>query len=155
VFHGKPKAWDPSMLVGDLLEILAAVLWGSTTVYIKKFLAGRMHPINTFLYQLVFSVPIIFACACIFDPKWILDVNTAAVLALLYTGIIVAFASYLTWFKLIHTYPVSRLAVFTFLSPVFGVAAGVVFLGEELTAGLVLGLISVSTGIYATNRRRG
>jgi drug/metabolite transporter (DMT)-like permease len=155
VFHGKPKEWNPSMLFGDILELTAAFLWGATTLYIKKYLAARVHPIHTFLYQLVFSVPVLFICAIFLDPKWILDVNTAAVTALLYASVIVAFASYLTWFKLIHAYPVSQLAVFTFLSPVFGVAAGVIFLGEQLTWGLVLGLVSVSLGIFVTNYRRG
>ena len=75
-------------------------------------------------------------------------------LALIFSSVIVAFASYLTWFKLIHTYPVSELAVFTFLSPVFGVASGVFFLGEQLTLGLVLGLLFVSAGIYITNYRK-
>lgn len=155
VFHGKPRTWNTSMLFGDLLELSAAFFWGATTVYIKKYLAGRVHPIHTFLYQLVFSVPIIFVCACWLETRWILDVNTAAVSALLYSSIIVAFASYLTWFKLIHAYPVSQLAIFTFLSPVFGVASGVVILREQLTAGLILGLLSVSAGIYVTNYRKG
>ncbi|HUT72028.1 MAG TPA: DMT family transporter [Desulfatiglandales bacterium] len=155
VFHGKPRAWNASMLFGDLLELSAAFFWGATTVYIKKYLAGRVHPIHTFLYQLVFSVPIMFVCACWLENTWILDINTAAVSALLYTSIVVAFASYLTWFKLIHAYPVSQLAVFTFLSPVFGVAAGVVILGEQLTTGLILGLLFVCAGIYVTNYRKG
>ena len=73
--------------------------------------------------------------------------------AVLYSAVIVAFASYFTWFKLIHMYPVSELAVFTFLSPVFGVAAGAMVLGEQLTMGLILGLIFVSAGIYVTNYR--
>jgi multidrug transporter EmrE-like cation transporter len=47
------------------------------------------------------------------------------------------------------------LAVFTFLSPVFGVAAGVIILGEQLTTGLIFGLLSVSAGIYVTNYRKG
>jgi len=123
-------------------------------VYIKKYLAGRVDTIHTFLYQLVFSIPIMFVCACWLENRWILDVNTAAVSALLYASIVVAFASYLTWFKLIHAYPVSQLAVFTFLSPVFGVASGVVILGEQLTTGLILGLLSVSAGIYVTNYRK-
>jgi len=148
VFHGKPKAWSPSMLFGDLLELGAAVFWGATTVYIKKYLAGRVHPIHTFLYQLIFSIPIIFLCSCLLEEQWILDVNTAAVLALLYASVIVAFASYLTWFKLIHTYPVSQLAVFTFLSPFFGVTSGIVVLGEQITVGLIFGLLFVSAGIY-------
>lgn len=154
VFWGKPKTWTPSMLIGDMLEILAAILWGTTTIYIKKYLAQTVQPIHTFLYQLVFSVPIIFACACTLESNWIIEINTPAILALLFSSIIVAFASYLTWFKLIHTYPVSELAVFTFLSPVFGVAAGVLLLGEQLTMGLVLGLVFVSAGIYLTNYHR-
>jgi drug/metabolite transporter (DMT)-like permease len=155
VFQGKPRTWSSSMLFGDMLELGAAVLWGATTVYIKKYLAGRVHPIHTFLYQLVFSIPIILLCSIVLEEKWILDVNTAAVLALLYASVIVAFASYLTWFKLIHTYPVSQLAVFTFLSPFFGVASGVVILGEQLTAGLIFGLLFVSAGIYLANYQKG
>ena len=154
VFWGKPRSWTSEMFYGDLLEILAAIFWGATTIYIKKYLAETVHPIHTFLYQLVFSVPVILVCAWVLEPKWILDVNPSAVLALGYSSVIVAFASYLAWFKLIHTYPVSDLAVLTFLSPVFGVAFGMIVLGEQLTLGLVLGLVFVSAGIYVTNYRR-
>ena len=141
------------MLFGDLLELAAAFLWGATTIYIKKYLAERVHPIHTFLYQLVFSVPVTFICALILEPRWVLKVSGAVATAVVYSAVIVAFASYFTWFKLIHMYPVSELAVFTFLSPVFGVAAGAVVLGEQLTMGLTLGLIFVSAGIYVTNYR--
>lgn len=154
VFKGKPSTWNISMLKGDILEIAAAFLWGATTIYIKKYLAGNVHPINTFLYQLVFSIPIMFICAVFVEPKWILNVNSSAIAAFAYSSIIVAFASYLAWFKLIHTYPVSQLAVFTFLTPVFGVAFGAIFLGEQLTIGLIFGLVFVSTGIYLTNYKK-
>lgn len=143
------------MLAGDLLEVAGAVLWGATTIYIKKYLAGRVHPIHTFLYQLVFSVPVIFICALIFEKTWILDINLPAVGAVVYSSVIVAFASYLAWFKLIHSYPVSQLAIFTFLSPVFGVVFSALILKEDLTAGLLLGLLFVSAGIYLTNRAPG
>jgi len=154
IFRGKPSTWTPAMLWGDILEICAAFFWGATTIYIKKYLAERVHPIHTFLYQLVFSVPVTFICALVLEEKWILDVSSAVVGALLYSSIIVAFASYLAWFKLIHTYPVSELAVFTFLMPVFGVAAGAVILKEQLTFGLLAGLVLVSIGIYVTNARK-
>jgi drug/metabolite transporter (DMT)-like permease len=113
-----------------------------------------VHPIHTFLYQLVFSIPVIFIGLLFLEPKWILNVSASAVLALLYASVIVAFASYLVWFKLIHTYPVSELAVFTFLTPVFGVVCGVIFLGEQVTTGLIAGLLLVSGGIYLTNYRK-
>jgi drug/metabolite transporter (DMT)-like permease len=154
VFKGKPSTWNASMLTGDILQIVAAFLWGATTIYIKKYLAETVHPINTFLYQLVFSIPIIFICALVMEPKWILDINGSAIAAFAYSSIIVAFASYLAWFKLIHTYPVSQLAVFTFLTPVFGVTFGAIFLGEQLTKGLIFGLLFVSAGIYLTNYKK-
>ncbi len=154
VFQGKPTTWNPSMLFGDILEITAAVLWGATTVYIKKYLAERVHPIHTFLYQLVLSIPVIFICLIFLEPKWILNVSASAVIALLYASVVIAFVSYLVWFKLIHTYPVSELAVFTFLTPVFGVVCGVIFLGEQVTTGLIIGLLLVSGGIYLTNYRK-
>ncbi|MBA4389312.1 MAG: EamA/RhaT family transporter [Syntrophus sp. (in: bacteria)] len=153
VFLGKPRSWTPSMLFGDILQLAAAMFWGATTVYIKKYLADRVHPIHTFLYQLVFSVPVTFVCALFLEPKWVLNVSSAVTTAVIYSSVIVAFASYLVWFKLIHIYPVSELAIFTFLSPVFGVAACAIFLREQLTTGLILGLILVSVGIYVTNRR--
>ena len=152
VLQGKPRTWTPAMLLGDILAIGGAVLWGATTVYIKKYLAGRVHPINTFLYQLVFSIPIIFVFAVLLEPRWVIKITPFIIGGVLYSSVIVAFASYLVWFKMIHTYPISQLAVFTLLTPVFGTAASGLFLHEQMTAGLITGLVLVAAGIYATNR---
>ena len=97
------------------------------------------------------------AAAYLLEPVWLTGVaGRGVVISLIYQSVIIAFASYLIWFKLIHTYPVAGLSVFTFLTPVFGVASGVIFLGEELTRGLVVGLACVCVGIYGTNyTRRG
>ncbi len=154
VFQGKPKSWTPSMLIGDALAVAGAIFWGATTVYIKKYLAERVHAINTFLYQLVFSIPIILIFAVVLEPRWIINVTPVIVGGVLYSSVVVAFASYLAWFHLIHTYPISQLAVFTFLSPVFGVITSGVLLGEQLTTGLIAGLLFVCAGIYVTNYRK-
>lgn len=154
VFKGKPTIYNKMMFVGDMLEIAAAILWGATTLYIKKYLAGKVHPINTFLYQLVFSVPIIFLCAYVLEDRWVKEITTPVVASFIYQSVIVAFASYLTWFKLIHTYPVGKLSVFTFLTPIFGVLFSVLFMKDQLTAGLILGLAFVCIGIYCTNYQK-
>lgn len=152
VFKDKPSQKSGNlMLLGDILEISAAVFWGATTLYIKKYLARSVHPINTFLYQLVFSIPIILICAYIIEDKWIFNININVLASVAYQSIIIAFATYLIWFMLIHKYPVARLSVFTFLTPVFGVLFGVIVLGEKTTAGLILGLICVSIGIFCNN----
>ncbi len=154
VFRGKPSTYNKLMLFGDLLTIMGAILWGATTLYIKKFLAEKVHPINTFLYQLVFSVPIIFICTLLLENTWIKHIDRYIVASLVYQSIIVAFASYFVWFKLIHRYPVAKLSAFTFLAPIFGVLFGVLFYKEQLTAWLVIGLILVCTGIYCANYKK-
>ena len=154
IFIGKPLLHAKSMARGDILEVMAALFWAATTLYIKRYLAQTVEPIHTFVYQLVFSIPVIFVSALVIEPVWVAGhISGDIVLSLLYQSIIVAFASYLIWFKLIHTYPVASLSVFTFLTPIFGVASGVIFLGEALTKGLVIGLACVCLGIYGTNYR--
>jgi len=154
VFGGRPKTAKTTMLIGDVLEIMAAFLWGATTLYIKKFMAEKVHPINTFLYQLFFSIPILFVVSFILEPKWIYRMDPCIVGSILYQSVIVAFISYFIWFKLIHNYSVSRLSAFTFFTPIFGVLFGTFFLGEEFTFSLMVGLPMVSMGIFFVNWKR-
>ena len=154
VFGGRPRTAKETMFVGDVLEIMAAIFWGATTLYIKKFMAEKVHPIHTFLYQLFFSIPILFIVSIILEPKWIYRVDSYIVASLLYQSVIVAFVSYFLWFKLIHEYSVSKLSAFTFFTPIFGVLFGVLFLSEEFTVSLMMGLPMVCIGIFFVNWRR-
>jgi drug/metabolite transporter (DMT)-like permease len=154
VFGGRPRTAKATMLIGDLLEITAAILWGATTLYIKRFMADKVHPIHTFLYQLFFSIPILFIVSLILEPQWIYQIEISITVFLLYQSFIVAFISYFIWFKLIHEYSVSRLSAFTFFTPIFGVLFGILFLNEELTVSLMMGLPMVSLGIFFVNWRR-
>jgi drug/metabolite transporter (DMT)-like permease len=153
VFGGRPRTAKATMFLGDTLQITAAILWGATTLYIKKFMAEKVEPINTFLYQLFFSIPILLIVSMVLEPKWIYTVDPYIVGSLLYQSVIIAFITYFVWFKLIHEYSVSRLSVFTFLTPIFGVLFGVIFLHEELTVSIMIGLPLVSTGIFLVNWR--
>ena len=154
VFGGRPKTAKAGMYFGDILQITAGVLWGATTLYIKKFMAKKVEPINTFFYQLFFSIPILLVVSIILEPKWIYKVDPYVVGSLFYQSVIIAFITYFVWFKLIHEYSVSRLSAFTFLTPIFGVLFGVFFLHEELTVSLMIGLPLVSAGIFLVNWRR-
>jgi drug/metabolite transporter (DMT)-like permease len=154
VFGGRPKTAKPTMLLGDILQITAGVLWGATTLYIKKFMANRVEPIHTFLYQLFFSIPILLIVSIILEPKWIYKIDLYIVASLFYQSVIIAFITYFIWFKLVHKYSVSRLSAFTFFTPIFGVLFGILFLHEELTVSLLIGLPMVSMGIFLVNWRR-
>lgn len=151
VFGGKPQTAKNTMPLGDVLQMTAGILWGATTLYIKKFMANRVKPIHTFLYQLFFSIPILLILSLILEPKWIHQINLQVTVSLFYQSVIIAFITYFIWFKLIHKYSVSRLSAFTFLTPIFGVLFGVLILHEELTLSLGIGLPMVSMGIFLVN----
>jgi drug/metabolite transporter (DMT)-like permease len=154
VFRGKPRTAGPTMFIGDVLQLMAAFLWGATTVYIKRFMAEKVHPINTFLYQLVFSIPVLFVVSLILEDTWIYRMDAPITAAIVYQSVIVAFVSYFIWFKLIHAYSVSKLSVFLFFTPIFGVLFGTLFLHEEFTISLMVGLPLVCIGIFLVNWRR-
>jgi drug/metabolite transporter (DMT)-like permease len=154
VFGGRPKTAKSTMFLGDILQITAGVLWGATTLYIKKFMTNKVEPIHTFLYQLFFSIPILLIVSMILEPKWIYKIDLSVVASLFYQSVIIAFITYFIWFKLIHKYSVSKLSAFTFFTPIFGVVFGIFLLHEELTASLFIGLPMVSMGIFLVNWRR-
>ena len=53
---------------------------------------------------------------------------------------------------LLRHYPATRIASFTFLTPVFALVFGVVLLGEPVTPHLLLALAGVGLGVVLVNR---
>ena len=72
--------------------------------------------------------------------------------SLLFQGVVVSFASYLVWFSLLRRYLASRLVVFSFMTPLFGVAFGVLLLHEPLSLSFVVGALLVLVGIAMVSR---
>ena len=142
-----------NQFAGDMLALAAAVLWALTTVVIKRRLVAAVSPYHTLFYQTLFSIPILFLFSFMFRETAVQHVDGLILISLAYQGILVAFISYLVWFFLVHSYPVSRLSAFTFLTPLFATLAGVWLLGESLTLRLILSLTMVSIGIYIVNRK--
>ncbi|MCU0952625.1 MAG: DMT family transporter, partial [Burkholderiaceae bacterium] len=60
----------------------------------------------------------------------------------------------LAWFWLLTRYLAGRLAVFSFLAPLFGVVFGVLILGDTLSLRFVLAAALVGVGIALVNLRR-
>src|SRR5207248_2527311 len=63
------------------------------------------------------------------------------------------FASLLAWFWLLRRYLAARLGVLSFLTPMLGVLAGVVFLSEPISATFALAALLVGAGIVLVNLR--
>ena len=58
------------------------------------------------------------------------------------------------WYALVTRYSANRLSAFTFLTPLFGVAAGHLVLGEPLTWAFAAAVALVTVGLVLVNRAR-
>lgn len=142
----------PHMLLGDSMLAGAAVLWGATTVLVKASSLATIPASKTLLYQLAVSAVVLPLGSMAMGEPGIMRMTPLITACLLYQTVWIAFITYLAWFWLIRHYPASRLASFTFLTPLFGVFAGGLLLREPITRLLVVALVLVGTGIYLVNR---
>lgn len=153
VFSSRSTELGPYYWVGDIMLVAAAIFWAATTLYIKKTMAGRqITHYQTLFAQLVYSIPVLGIGWYFIEGGKSVIFSLPVALAFTYQSFVIAFFSYVLWFWMIHTFPVSRLASFTFLTPIFGVILGGVVLGDPLTPSLMLGLGCVAGGIYMINR---
>lgn len=152
-FRDGLRASAPDQWVGDGLAMLAGLLWGATTLSIRATSLAQASPERTLFYQLAVSAPVLLAGAMLSGERMDWPPGALAIGSILFQSVLVAFASYLGWFWLIRHYPATRVSAFTFLTPMFGLAFGVMLLGEPLTPALVTALIGVAIGIWLVNRR--
>lgn len=145
------------MLLGDALGVLGGVFWAATTVVIRRSRLSEAAPTTTLLYQLAVAGAFLLVFAAAkgdFSRNAALqDWDYAIWLNIFFQSVVIAFVSYLSWFWLMRRYLTSRLSVFSFLTPLFGVAAGVIFLHEAITLRFALGALLVLTGIVLVNRK--
>jgi drug/metabolite transporter (DMT)-like permease len=140
--------------VGDLCGLVAAFLWASTTVLIRATSLARASATKTLAYQLAVSAVVLLLASFLLGEKGVTAVNGLVLASLAYQGVIVAFASYLAWFWLLTRYLAARLSVLSFLTPLFGMLSGVVFLSEPLSAYFALAALLIAAGIALVNLRR-
>ena len=139
--------------LGDAFGVIAAALWAATTVLIRATSLARITATKTLFYQLAVSAVMLPLASLAMGEKGVVALTPLAIASLVYQGAIVAFASYLVWFWLLTRYLAARLAVFSFLTPLFGVLAGVLVLGEPLTPSFSLAALLVGGGIVLVNLR--
>jgi drug/metabolite transporter (DMT)-like permease len=141
------------MLGGDALGVLAGAAWGATTVVVRGSALSDAAPTKTLLYQLSVASVLLLAAAALSGQATQVSLTRVAWTSLLFQGVVVSFASYLAWFWLLRRYVASEVAVFSFMTPLFGVSFGVLVLHEPVDVAFGVGAVLVLTGIAAVSAR--
>jgi drug/metabolite transporter (DMT)-like permease len=145
-------AVDPRQFIGDAMMVGAALFWAATTLIIKASPLTRVSAEKVMLYQLVVSAPIMAAVALAIGERITAMPSALALGSMAYQTVWVVSVTFVVWFALIARYSASRLSAFTFLTPLFGVAAGHLVLGEPLTLAFAAAVALVAGGLVLVNR---
>jgi drug/metabolite transporter (DMT)-like permease len=144
---------DRTTLLGDTFGVVAAIGWAATTVLIRATKLARVAATKVLFYQLAVSAALLPLVSVALGEPGIVALTPLTVSSLAFQSVVVAFASYLTWFWLLTTYLAGRLAVFSFLAPLFGVAFGHLVLGDRITPAFLSAAALVGAGIALVNAR--
>ncbi len=145
----------PLVWWGNLLGLGAGMFWGLTTVVIRASSLTRISPEKLLFYQVAFSALSMPLLSIGLGETWSFHFSAFALASIAAQTVIGAFASYLAWMWMLGHYPATKLSVFVFLTPVFALLFGNLWLGEPVTFNLVAALALVAVGIALVNRKSG
>ncbi len=144
---------DSSMsLLGEGFIFLSTLSYALSSVLIKKY-SQRENPVTLSGYQFMLGGLIMVVVALTAGGR-LQGFTVKSTLLLIYMAMISAVA-YSLWGLLLKYNPVSKVAVFGFMNPMFGVILSAVLLREKNQAFTLRGLASlvlVCIGIYVVNQ---
>lgn len=137
---------DGNVLWGDFLALLAGIFWAATTICVRLSRLAEAPATQTLFYQLFMAGGLLLILA-FFTGQAEIRWTELSIASLVFHTVVVSFASYLIWFWMLKKYLASRLGVFSFLTPVFGIFFGVLLLNERIELNFLIGTAMVMCGV--------
>lgn len=148
--HADTAPQASNMLLGDFFGLLAGMFWGMTTIVVRRSKLSSGSATMTLFYQLAGAFVLLGGLALLTGQTHF-RLSPVSVSSMLFQTVVVTFASYLAWFSLMRRYQASRLGILSFMTPVFGIIAGVVLLHEPLKVNFILGALLIMLGIVTVS----
>lgn len=141
------------VLFGDALGVAAGASWAATTIALRTSALSEAPPLRTVAYQLIVATALLLPAAGVLGDLGTIHMTPLAWVSLSFQAFIVSVGTLLLWFWLLRRYLASRLGIFAFLSPTFGVGFGVVLMGDPITINFVIGGLAILAGLLLVNSR--
>ena len=151
--EGSGNGSNPQQWKGDLMALAAGLSWGLTTVAIRGSRLMQVSAEKLLFYQVGVGAVCLALLSLALGEPWVWHWSRFARWSITLQTIVGAFASYLVWMWLLGRYPATRISVFVFLTPVFALLFGALWLGEPLSVNLIAGVALVAAGIVLVNRQ--
>ena len=140
-------------LLGEGFVLLSQISYAMSGIMVKRY--SQRYPVTMLSgYQFMLGGLVMAIVGFAAGGRMQMDAGPVGYVLLLYMALISAVA-YTLWGTLLKYNPVSRVAIFNFLTPLWGTILSAIFLGEveqALQINKMVALVLVSLGIYIVNR---
>jgi drug/metabolite transporter (DMT)-like permease len=141
--------------LGDILAILAAVVWAFYSVLVKKISVQQSAMVQAtrkvFFYGLLFLLPILPL------SDFRLGLERLAVLPnllnLLFLGVGASALCFATWNFAVTVLGPVKTSVYIYMTPVITIAASALLLDEKITPVAAVGVVLILGGMYLSERK--
>ncbi|MCQ4637384.1 DMT family transporter [Anaerovorax odorimutans] len=153
-FNGSSLKLNP---MGDLLAVIAALVWAFYSLLTKKIGSYGYSTIQTtrriFIYGLVFMIPALF----IFDFQVKLSrfADPVYVFNILFLGLGASAICFVTWNFAVKVLGAVKTSVYIYICPVVTVITSVIVLHEKITGLMLLGIVLTLAGLLLSEGRIG
>lgn len=142
--------------LGDILAILAAIVWAVYSIIIKKISKFQYNVVvctrKVFFYGLLFMIPFIF----FFDFKFQLYRFTSLLnlMNILYLGFGASAVCFVTWNWSVKVLGAVKTSVYIYMVPIITAGTSSVILHENITMASLLGIILTLTGLFISDGKQ-
>jgi drug/metabolite transporter (DMT)-like permease len=140
--------------LGQLACLAAAVVYGFSSLYGRRFKAMGVTPMQTALGQLTASTLMMSVITGVISQPWNDPMPGAVPLAsIVAMGIFSTALAYILFFQILSSAGATNLMLVTFLIPVSAILLGIVVLGEVLKMQHLVGMLFIGLGLAAIDGR--
>lgn len=151
-FNGSKLELNPA---GDLLALLAALIWACYSVLTKKISGYGYHTILTtrriFCYGILFMIPTLF----LFDFKLELArfANSVYLFNIIFLGLGASALCFVTWNFAVKVLGAIKTSIYIYMVPVITVITSVVVLHEKITSLAAIGTVLTLAGLFLSESK--
>lgn len=153
-FNGAKMEIKP---IGDVLAVLAAIVWALYSLLTRKISEFGYSVIlstrRTFFYGILFMIPTLFWTD--FTLGFERFSNMTYLLNLIYLGVGASALCFVTWNFAVKELGAVKTSVYIYLVPVITVITSCIILNEKLTVLSVIGTILTMTGLLLSEYKKG
>lgn len=139
--------------LGDVLAVLAAIVWAGYAVLSRKISSYGYNTIQTtrriFTYGIAFMLPALF----LFDTDVQRFANPVNLFNIVFLGLGASALCFVTWNTAVKLLGAVRTSVYIYMVPVITVIVSILVLRETLTWMAVLGMALSLAGLFISERR--